>query len=76
MTVQTFFHHGLILFFRHQIRVKIECDRKSLNSLTFNKRWVHAASPVVRKGAMLESSFSPLPVHGDNGPGPLGPNFL
>ena len=45
---------------RDQLRVKIRCDRKRLDRITFNKRWVNAASLVVRKDAMLESSFPPL----------------
>ena len=53
----------LILFFRHQLRVKIRCDRKRLDRITFDKRWVHTAKLVVRKGATLESSFSPFLAH-------------
>ena len=68
-----FSYRGLI-FFRHQFRVKIRCDRKCLDHITFSKRWVHAASLVVCKGATLESSFPPLPAQGDDGPGPLGPH--
>ena len=60
-----FSHRDLILFFRHQLRIKIRCDRKHLDRITFNRRWVHAASLVVRKGAMLESSVPPLLAHGD-----------
>ena len=44
----------LVLHFRHQLRVKIRCDRKRYDRITFDKRWVNAASLVVRKGAMLE----------------------
>ena len=46
------------------------CDRKRLDCITFSKTWVNAASLVVRKGAMLESSFPPLPAHGVYGTGP------
>ena len=59
-----FSRRDLILFFRHQFSVKI----------TFDKRWMYAASLVVRKGAMLESSFPPLPVHSDDFPGPSEPH--
>ena len=69
-----FSYRDLILFFRHQHRVKIRCDRRCLDSITFSKRWVYAASQVVCKGAKLESSFLPLPAHGDDGPGPSGPH--
>ena len=69
MTIQTFSHRDLILFFRHQLRVKIRCDRKCLDRIAFNRRSVHSASQVVRKETTLESSFSPLPAHGDYGPG-------
>ena len=65
-----FSHRDLVLFFRHQLRVKIRCDRKRLDRIKFSKRWVNAASLVVRKGAMLESSFPPLPTHGVYGTGP------
>ena len=62
-----FSHCEMILFFRHQLRVKIRCYRKRLDRITFDKKWVHAASLVVWKGATLESSFPPLPTHGDYG---------
>ena len=66
-----FSHRDLVLYFRHLLRVKIRCDRKRLDRVTFSK-WVNAASLVVRKGAMLESSFPPLPAHGVYGTGPSG----
>ena len=69
-----FSHRDLVLYFRHQLRVKIRCDRKCLDRITFNRRWVNAASLVVRKGATLESSFPPLPAHGVYGTGPSGPH--
>ena len=65
-----FSHRDLVLYFRNQLRVKIRCDRKRLDHITVSKRWVTAASLVVRKGAMLESSFPPLPAHGVYGTGP------
>ena len=71
--VANFSHRDLILYIRHQFRVKIRCDRKRLDRITFDKRWVYEASLVVRKGVMLESSFPPLPAHGDGGPVPSGP---
>ena len=67
-----FSHRDLVLYFRHQLRVKIRCDRKRLDRITFNRRWVNAANLVVRKGATLESSFPPLPAHGVYGTGPSG----
>ena len=67
-----FSHRDLVLYFRHQLRVKIRCDKKRLDRITFSKRWVNSASLVVRKGAMLESSFPPLPVHGGLRYGSLG----
>ena len=48
-----FSHWDLILYFRHQLRVKIRCDRKCLDRITFNKRWVYAGSV----GVILPSSF-------------------
>ena len=65
-------YRDLILFFRHRLRVKIRCDRRRLDFITFSKRWGYAASLVVCKEATLESSFPPLPAHGDDGPGPSG----
>ena len=50
-----FSYRDLVKYFRHQLRVKIRCDRKRLDRITFDKRWVNTASLVVRKGAMLES---------------------
>ena len=40
-------HCDLILFFRHQLRVR--CDRKRLDRITFDKRWLNPANLVVRK---------------------------
>ena len=51
--MRNFSHRDLILFFRHQLKVKIRCDRKCLDCIIFDRRWVHAASLVVRKRAML-----------------------
>ena len=45
-----FSHHDMILFFRYQLKVKIRCDRKPLDCITFHKRRVNAASLVVRRG--------------------------
>ena len=64
----------LILFFRHQLRVKIRSDRKRLGLITFYRRWVHVASLVLRKDSTLESSFPPFSAHGSSGPGPSGPH--
>ena len=33
-----FFHCDLVLYFRHQLRVKIRCNRKRLDRITFDKR--------------------------------------
>ena len=64
----------LVLYFKHQLGVKIRCDSKRLDRITFDKRWVNAARQVVRKGATLESSFLPLSAHGVYGTGPSGPH--
>ena len=69
-----FSNHDMVLYFRLQLRVKIRSDRKRLDRITFDKRWVNAASQVVRKGTMLDSSFPPLPAHGVYGTGPSGPH--
>ena len=70
----SFSHRDLVLYIRHQLRVKIRCDGKRLVRITFNKRWLNAASLVVKKGDMLESSFPPLPAHSVYGTGPSGPH--
>ena len=64
----------LILFFRHHLRVKIRSENKRLGRITFDRRWRHAASLVVQKGATLESSFPPFFAHGCDGPGHSGPH--
>ena len=48
-----FSHCDLVLYFRHQLRVKITYDRKLLDLITFNNRWVNAASLVIRKGGNI-----------------------
>ena len=58
--------------FSHLDLVKIRCDRKRLDRIKLDKGWVNAASLVVRKGAILESSFPPLPALGVYGTGPSG----
>ena len=35
---ENFSHRDLILFFRHELRVKIRCDRKRLDRITFDRR--------------------------------------
>ena len=67
-------HLDIVLYFRHQFMVKIRCDRKRLDRITFDKRCVNAASLVIRKRETLESSFPLLPTHGVYGTGPLGPH--
>ena len=52
-----FSQRHLILFFRHQLRIKIRCNRKFLGLITFEKMWVHAASLVVRKGGNVGVIF-------------------
>ena len=64
-------HHHLTFFCMLQLRVKIKCNRKSLNCIIFDKRSVGAADLVVRKETMLKSSFLPLPAHGCDGLGPF-----
>ena len=67
-----FSHCDLIMFFRHQHRVKIWCDRKCLGHITFDRRWVYAVILVIWKDARLESFSPPLHAHGVNGLGPSG----
>ena len=69
-----FSHRDLVLCFRHHLRVKVWCDRKQLDRITFDKRWVNATCLVVQKGVTLESSFPLLPAHGVYGTSPLGPH--
>ena len=42
-----FSHRDLVLYLRHQLRIKIRCDRKRLDRIRFSKRWVTAVSLVV-----------------------------
>merc|ERR1711942_532073 len=51
----------LVDFFKHQLKVKIRCDRTRLSRQEFNERWVKAASLVVWKGAKWEFFFPALP---------------
>jgi len=44
----------LITYFKHQLRVKIRCDRRMLKPMTFNERWINAASLCVRTRAGVE----------------------
>ena len=60
--------------YSHRDLVKIRCDRKRLDRITFDKRWVNVGSLVVRKGATLESSFPPLSAHSVYCTGPSGPH--
>ena len=55
-----FSHHDLVLFFRNQLRVKIWCDRKRLNRITFNKRWVECCQLSRKKGGNVGVIFSLL----------------
>ena len=45
-----FSHRDLIWFFRHQLRVKIRCDRKHLNCITFKKKVGVCSKPGRMKG--------------------------
>ena len=56
----------LILFFKHQFTVKIRYDRKHLDRKTLNKKWLHVATLIVRKGAI---PIPPLTAHGRDGLG-------
>ena len=56
------------------LRSKSDVIENIWDRITFNKRWSHAASLVVRKGATVESSFPPLPAYGDYGPGLRDPD--
>ena len=71
---KSFSHLDLIILFRHQLTVKIRCDGRNLDHITFSKRWMTAASLVVRKGTMLESSF-PLLAYSYGCQVPVGPHF-
>ena len=58
-----FSHRDLVLYFRHQLRVKIRCDRKRLDRITFNRRWGECSEPGRAKGGnvgvILPSSACP-----------------
>ena len=56
----------LIYYFKHQLKVKITCDKKMLDRITFCERWVHVASLCARTRAGLESTFPA--AYGFHGP--------
>ena len=55
-----FFHRHLIMFFRHQLQVKIRCHRKHLGCITFEKKMGVCSKPGHMKegniGVILPSS--------------------
>ena len=57
---ENFSHRDLILFFRHQLRVKIRCNRKHLDRITFDKRWGNAAAWSYKKGQFGNHSSLPF----------------
>ena len=66
-----FYFYHLICYFRHQCREKLRCDRKGLDHITLDERWVKTVNLVDRKTATFESSFLPLPTYGSDSPSPL-----
>ena len=60
-----------ICFFKNQLRVKIQCDRKCLDRVTFDEKWMKEENLFVRRGATLKSSLSPPLAHGYDSLGPL-----
>ena len=52
-----FSHRDLVLYFRHQLRVKIRCDRKRLDRITFSKRWVNAVASPRRKNLVRPTIY-------------------
>ena len=58
-----FSHRDLVLYFRHQLRVKIRCDRKRLDCITFDKKVGECSEPGRTKGGnigvILPSSSCP-----------------
>ena len=61
----SFSHRDLVLYFRHQLRVKIRCDRKRLDRITFDKIMVNARAWSYEKGQRWSQ-----PSHGVYGTGP------
>lgn len=55
---ESFTPEQLILCFKHQLRVKIRCQRKSLDPPTFSKRWKDAVSLIcVRENGKYDVLF-------------------
>ena len=52
-----FFSQTLVAFYKHQIKVKIQSERKRLSSLEFGKRWVTVARLCRMIGASLIFNF-------------------
>ena len=50
---ESFSSRTLVSFFKHQIKVKIQSERKRLSSLEFGKRWVTVARLCRVVGASL-----------------------
>ena len=68
-----FSHRDLVLYFRHQLRVKIRCD-KTIGPHNIRQKVGECSKPGRTKVTVLESSFLPLPAHGVHGTGPSGPH--
>ena len=48
-----FTSRALVAFFRHQIEVKLKCERERLSSIEFGERWVKASQMCLVKGTTL-----------------------
>ena len=55
---ESFSSQTLVSFFKHQIKVKIRSERKTLSSLQFGKRWVTIARLCCVVGASLIFNFN------------------
>ena len=66
-----FSHRDLILFFKHQLRVKMR--QKTLGSHNIRQKVCSEPSRTKWGGATSEAFFLPLPTHGDDGLGPQDP---
>ena len=65
-----FSHRDLVFYFQHQLRVKIRCDIKRLDRITFSKKVGECSEPGRKRRGNVVVILPPLPAHGVYGTGP------
>ena len=54
---KSFSSGDLVLFFEHQLRIKIRCDKRRLSKHAFFRRWIEISSLVAQKGERYIFTF-------------------